>query len=389
MALNINTGVVDSADRLSTEVVAGASDYLNLVDLDSSPFYSILKALPSPAAKAVRVEWADQRVRYRHSFLGASITNVATSMTVATGHGGLFKVGDLAVLGLPDAKQELLQVTGITADAVGITRSVGEVPAASAASGAALMILGPVAAQGADLVASNWVTPANGYNYTQVFRTPAQFTGTEFQIAKHGQKKGNSRSIAFALVDHIRQVEATAFFGGRSYSTAGTHPLHTMGGVQEFVVPQILGSLSSTAFSAAIDNAMAAGSGKKAFFCGSAFAAQLKNVYPELWRGNEGDRKRFGVRPDWYYDSEFGSIPGFTEATWTQSYSVTAEATGYAAKGAAFLVDLGLVRLRPLRETALLKNRQGPGEDKVTFEWMTELSLEVSTPEAHASMQIA
>src|SRR6187549_3088890 len=169
MAPNVNSGVVDPADRLAEELVEGVSDVLHLVDVQRFPFYSILQALPSPAAKNVQVKCNQERNRPVHAALSASATNAATALSVATGQGAYFKVNDLISLQVGSGTFELCVVTGVTSDNVGVTRSVGEVAAASAASGASILILGQAVAQGASLQDQIYVAASSGYNYTEVF----------------------------------------------------------------------------------------------------------------------------------------------------------------------------------------------------------------------------
>jgi len=58
---------------------------------------------------------------------------------------------------------------------------------------------------------------------------------------------------------------------------------------------------------------------------------------------------------------------------------------GFSLGGAAFVLDLDRVSRRPFRnrDTRLLPNRQGNGEDKVVFDYLTEMSLELANESAH------
>ena len=59
--------------------------------------------------------------------------------------------------------------------------------------------------------------------------------------------------------------------------------------------------------------------------------------------------------------------------------------TGYGLGGAIFVLDLGGIKRRPMRnrDTKLLPNRQGNGEDKVVFDYLTEMSVEIKNETTH------
>jgi len=383
MALNVNTGVVDPSDRLSTELVEGVSDVLHLIDVQRFPLWSILQALPQPPALNTQVKWNAERNRPVHATLAATASSAATTLTVATGQGAYFKAGDLvAVFG--DAQPEIVSVSSVVSDALTVVRSVGDTAAAAATAGAALLILGPAVAQGSDLASSIYVQAASGYNYAEIFRTPIEFTGSEFETGKYGNKR-NAKSIANRLNQHVRQLENTLFFGARSYtSNSGSgHPLGTSGGLAEFISGAAIGgTLSASGFDTNLDKVFGAGSGRKVIFAGSVAARGLQTVYATNFLPNLTGKKLHGVKPDFFVNTPYGAVPGFTKGDWNMSYSDT-EPTVSGPKNQLFLVDLAHVAWRPLRKTRLVEDQAEPGEDRVEQAWLTEGALEVATVESH------
>lgn len=269
MTVNVNTGVVDPALRLSNEIREGTSDVLSLMDLDATPFLGILRSLPSESAYQTQVVWNVQQNRPLFAVLAATAASADTSLTLDTNQGAYVQAGDLVVLFAGGGGGELCAVTGVTSDTIGVTRSVGGVAAATAQTGSQVMILGPKHAQGADVVTPLWVSAQSGYNYTEIFRHLVQLTGTAANAGRYGGN-GNKRDVAFALAQHARQIEQTLFFGGRSYDTSGSHPVGTMGGLVEFVPETAIdAALTAALFGNAIEQAMAIGTKKKVIFAGS------------------------------------------------------------------------------------------------------------------------
>lgn len=155
------TGLVDTEDVLGDERVVDMSDEIKHLDPDESQFTTMLQKMGSKEAFREKVNWLELELFPRKSALAASATSAATTVTVTTGEGTYFRAGDVvrnAVSG------EAYQVTSVSTDTLTITRSVGDVAAASSASGAELVIISNAAAQGDTLGTRKMVKKALGYN---------------------------------------------------------------------------------------------------------------------------------------------------------------------------------------------------------------------------------
>ena len=163
MAVTINSGLVDDADILANERVIDMSDIIDTLESDFTQFSSALMKVRSKPANSSKVEWLEDRLMPRKSALAASATSATGSIDVTANEGVYFNVGDLVRNTLTG---EAYEVTGVTTDAVGITRSIGSVAAVSSASAnAELIIVANAALQGARAPASKVVERVAAYNY--------------------------------------------------------------------------------------------------------------------------------------------------------------------------------------------------------------------------------
>src|SRR5574337_263499 len=93
----ITSGVVDTEAVLSDEKVVDMELQFRLLDPDTSQFMTILNKLPSKVATREKVNWLEDQLFPNLTTLSATIASAtAASISVATGTGTYFRVGDLA-----------------------------------------------------------------------------------------------------------------------------------------------------------------------------------------------------------------------------------------------------------------------------------------------------
>lgn len=390
MALTIGTDVMSTEDIVSNEKVVGISPRQRLLYPDMAQFLTALQKLPKFPADQSKVLWSGDESYPMMSALATSAASADTTINVTTGEGAYFRVGDCFVF---TNSGEVAHITGVTADAFTVTRSFGGVSAATAATGVPIINLGKPQAQGADIdTAALYAQAASDYNYTQIFRQPVLLTGTAAEIKRfgNGEEPKAVREVLQALAKHRNRIEQSLFWGARVLDTSGSQPVGSMGGLYEFVVgigspATIGGALSLTAFDDAIDAAMASGTGDKAIFAGPRAAAGLINVFGNNWRPAEFGQKVYGAPVSAFLNSHYGTIPVFVKREW--GLVKVPVAANKDAGQTLFLVDMGNVALRPMKNRFMkfLKDRKTtPGTDEVGYEYLSELSLEVSNLSAHA-----
>jgi len=91
------------------------------------------------------------------------------------------------------------------------------------------------------------------------------------------------------------------------------------------------------------------------------------------------DNQLWGVQVDAFISGAYGfQIPVIVKRDWNDFTTASKQYGGFA-----FLIDLDYVKLRPMRDTRLLKGRQANDADEQDEEYLTEFSLEFAQEQAH------
>lgn len=379
MATTINSGLVDDSDILSNERVIDMSEIVGMLESDFTQFTTALMKVRSKKANSTKVEWLEDRLFPRKSALAASATSAASSISVSTDEGAYFNVGDLVRNALTG---EAYEVTGVTTDSVGITRSIGSVAAASSASGAELVIIGNASLQGATAPTSKVVERTAVYNYTQIFRLSYSFTRSLTQSALYtgGEPNYERRKKG---IEHKRQLESALFFGARDLDTGGSEPQGFMGGLVEYLSTNLHdagGALTATELDTFLQTDLQYGGQNKVIFAAPTVARVISTYARDNWTRATPQNSLWGVKVDGLVSGAYGyELPVFVKREWGEFSSASNQ---YGSR--AFVVDMDKVRIRPLQNTVLLRNRQANDADRVTEEYLTETSFEIHNEQAHA-----
>jgi hypothetical protein len=386
MAVTINKGVVDDQDVLSNERVIDMEDQIAFLHDDTTQFVTALQRVASKDAYSSKVEWLEDQLFPRLSTLSASITSGAATMAVATSTGTYFRQGDIVRVATTG---EALGVSAApSSDTVGIIRSVGSVAAASAASGVDLVIIGNASAQGASLGVRAVTKRVAAYNYTQIFRHPYGFTNTMAASELYG---GNEpmKERAKKAIEHKRAIEHSLFWGARDFYSTGlggadTEPTTTVGGLFEYISTNVKdpsGTMDKTEFETYMSAGLQYGSKNKILFVSPLVASIISGYSRDNWVKSTPNDTRWGIQVDAAVSGAFGfEVPVVVKRDWGEFQSTSSQYASWA-----FLVDMGSIKLRPLRgrNTKLLLNRQGNSDDQVVEEYLTETSLEVQQETKH------
>ena len=384
MAVTINSGLVDDQDILSNERVIDMSDVVDTLESDFTQFTTALMKVRSKPANSSKVEWLEDRLFPRKSALAASATSAATSIDVTAGEGVYFNVGDLVRNTLTG---EAYEVTGVTTDAVGITRSVGTVPAASSASAnAELIIVANAALQGARAPTAKVTERVAAFNYTQIVRHSYSFTRTLTQSNVYVPGGELNYERKKKAIEHKRALEAMFFLGARDLDTGGSEPQGFSGGAIEFISTNIhdaAGAMAASSWEGFMETDLQWGSQNKVIFAAPRVSRVFSSYPLTAWTRATPQNSVWGIKVDGLISGAFGfEVPVFVKREWGEFGKGTAGQMG----SRAFLIDMDAVRYRPLQNTVLLRNRQDNDADRVTEEYLTEASLEFQHESKHAML---
>lgn len=352
---------------------------------------------------------------------GTTITggNTYRMQVVDTGYirsGAILKIANVAQFSLSTTLElKVLVVEVLASNIVRFQPLEASYPTISNASGANIgnevLVIGSAHSEGAiGSAEGGYNLPVDFSNYTQIFRTPFSFTGTEMQTSVKFDKTGDYRDKAKKIsLNHMVDIERSALFGVQSKTVDSKTklPLRTSGGVlwhlKQWELGTVYGNVAPTQNSddgkriITINGALSLKAydtylerlfritnnqaNEKLVFCGSGFLSVINQMYrgrsvlhtdiPQagIW-GNDlvGHRTPYGTI---YYKSH----PLFSLNS-TLRYN-------------ALFMDVNNIRYRPMvnRDTDLLRNRQPNNADYREDEYLTEAGFEIRFPESHMYMQ--
>lgn len=379
------SGVVSDFTILSNQRVIDMSEKISLLEPDAAPLTNFLRKLSKKDAFSQKVEWLQDELVPRLTTLAASAATADTTISLASGTGQYFRANDVIRIATTG---ENMAITAMSTDTAGVTRAIGSVAAATAASGVDVVYVGNAAQEGATIGTLKQTKLTASYNYTQIQRQPYGATNTLAVSELYGgpdmQRERKKKAI-----EHNAAIEHTLFWGRRALTTSGTQPQGFCGGLSDYISTNVTTAASSaltqTSFETFLRSAQRYGSTKKVFFCSPLIGSGLSSfalgkLAPPTPRINE-----WGVKVTSYQSGAFGDdLDVVVVKEWNDYQTASTQFGGWG-----FLVDLNDVRYRPLRtrDTKLLQNRQAPDEDSVKEEFLTEFSFEIGNEKNHAILK--
>lgn len=381
MPTTILSGLVDTADPVSSELKVDMRDQLSMLDPDTSQFSTMLMKLPQERAQSFKVEWLEDRLIPRTTALSVSATSVDTAIGVTAGTGSYFKVGDIARF---VNTGEAVRVTTVATGALTVVRGIGAVTAASAQTTAdgGVVIVSSSNEQGATMPTALGTQRVAAYNYTSIIRNAWRFTRTATETGWYaGSLLGKERKKKAS--EHKTDIENTLFFGARSYSSGTNNPRHSAGGLIEYITTNTTSAstLDKGTFNDFMRTGLQNGSSNKVLFASPIVAQVVSEFLTDNWVMAPPNTSVWGAKVDAYISAVYGTnIPVVVKRQWGAYGALTANF--YSTK--AFLVDMENVQLAPLHDSELLRNRQANDADEVAEEYLAELSLRVELEATHA-----
>jgi hypothetical protein len=364
---DLATDIINQSQR-----VIDMQDSIAELEPNNAPFVALLRKLGKYQAKSPKVEWLEDESMPRFDVVSAALTSAAAS--IGATNNAWFRVGDGVRI---TETGEFVEVTGVSASAIGVTRAVGGTSAQSATSAAGLYIVNNANAEGASLRTIKTVRLVNQSNFAQIIRTPFGVTGTEMASQLYGQYSNDRVRLQHKYgLEHERQIEATFFWGARKEdtTTAGA-PKRWCGGAYEFIqtnVYNVAGVLTRANFeNLFLRKSFRFGSDRKVLFASPLLMQALDGF---AWNGGTSSTMRvienapaaeYGVAVKTYVCSQ-GIVDIVMKRHWNDNTNIS---------GDGFLLDLDAIKMATLRDTKLLLERQANDADKVEDEYLTETSL--------------
>jgi hypothetical protein len=378
---------ISTEEVVAEEKVVDMDPKMRLLDPDQTQFVTMSSRTKSRPATREKVNWLEEQYINRVVALTAAYTAAGPTLTVSAADGAsVFK--DDVVRNMRTG--EAFLVTASVGGALTVVSALGTGYQGSLASvagniGDKLLVVGDAQKQGADFPDPRYSQRVNQFNYTQITRTSWSFAGTTTAIELYGGREP-AKEAARKAVEHKRKLEAGGFYGARDYLTAGQDPQGFAGGLIEFIQTNrqnVAGELTSDFLDSFLATVLAKGSNDKVIYTGTIGAYYIsrfnRSGQGAFWKPS--NEKVHGVKVDGFISGVFGTlVPVVVKKEWADFPSGV---NGY--NGNLFVVDQSNVERRPLRDrdTKLLTQRQGPGQDRVAAEYLTETSWEIAQEKTH------
>ena len=250
------------------------------------------------------------------------------------------------------------------------------------ADDAVLVIAGHADQEGGTSPTAISFDPTTDFNFTQIFKTAVQVSGTlQNTYLRTGDKEQEQLTKALKL--HMGDIERAMFFGKRHEANGATaSPTRFTGGL----LNQITNVTDGASFGATantitekefdrllIETIFAFGSSEKVAFCGARVISNLMEIGKNRWQPTQIDNA-YGVSLT-RYTTYAGDLLVYMHPMFRQ--------TGMTEE--MIILDMGELKFRYLqgRDTQLIRDIQAPDFDGVKHMYMTECGLEMTQAKVH------
>ena len=366
-----------SAGTTLPELAEDVSDLIGIVSPYETP---LLDALGDPlrAATSTHHEWLeDELLPNKDSIDDSSISSPSTETDFDVANGSRFRVGDQIQV---EGSQELMLVTAVSSDTLTVVRGYAGTTAEDLVDGQVINILGNASLEGADKPTVRFSNRSRCGNYTQIFASTVEVSGTDIAAGQLGLSDEMDYQKQERLRELIRDLENTVVNGGEpSSNPQGSGSVRrTMKGIVQH--------LSSNVFA----------TGDSGFPSGNDLdEAKINYVLRKIWESSNGNvdlifvggfQKRkinaflsasraYGAADTTYrdmvsvYESDFGVCRIIT--------------TRWMPLDAALLVDSSRVNVLPLAGRSFHFKPLASGGDYECGQIIGEYTLEMRNEEAH------
>jgi hypothetical protein len=279
---------------------------------------------------------------------------------------------------------EIMRATAdanLSANTIAVERNIGGT-SHTIADNAVLIIAGHADQEGGTSPTAISFDPTTDFNFTQIFKTAVQVSGTlQNTYLRTGDKEQEQLTKALKL--HMGDIERAMFFGKRHEANGSTaNPTRFTGGL----LTQITNVTDGASFGASantitekefdrllIETIFAFGSSEKVAFCGARVISNLMEIGKNRWQPTQIDNA-YGVSLT-RYTTYAGDLLVYMHPMFRQ--------TGMDQE--MIILDMGELKFRYLqgRDTQLIRDIQAPDFDGVKHMYMTECGLEMTQAKVH------
>jgi hypothetical protein len=196
-----------------------AEDVADLIGIVSPYETPLLDAIGDSlrASTSTYHEWLeDELLPNKDSVSDASISSPSTETDFDVANSDRFRVGDQIQV---EGSGELILVTAINTDTLTVVREYAGTTAEDIVDGQVINILGNAALEGSDKPAVRFTNRSRKGNYTQIFTSAVEVSGTHMAASQLGLSDEMDYQKQERLRELIRDLENTVINGGQPGST--------------------------------------------------------------------------------------------------------------------------------------------------------------------------
>ncbi len=361
------------------------SDKLWMVSPEYATLAFFARRLKKIKSTDPEFRWFEKEQVSRQDAINYATGYASTITEVAVDDGTKFRIGDVV---RNVSSPEQARVLGVSSNTLTVARGWGSTTATAWSDDDVLVIIGNAQKEGDDFGTPLTSQKSKKTNYTQIFREPISQTGTASSTETYGGPDDMVNLRKEHLDIHMKDIERGFLFGEpkEDTSTAGTdEPIRSTGGLEYWLTTNVTaegnGTLTEAEFEAWVATAFQNG-GEKKFGLLSNLIASAVNSWAKAKLNMYPKDKTYGIGVMGYL-SVHGEINFVLER-------ILAENAVW--NGMAFAVDIERIVYRYLagngrpRDTKLLKDRQGNGEDRMEEEYLSEIGFQLATENRHAQL---
>ncbi len=270
-----------------------------------------------------------------------------------------------------------------SANTVAISRGFGGSTAAAVADNEVLSIAGFADQEGGTAPTAISFDPTTDFNYTQIFKTAVQVTGTlQNTYLRTGDKEQEQLTKALKL--HMGDIERAFFFGTRAEANGSTaSPTRSTGGLMSLIT-NITDCASATATTNKmtekefdrflVEDIFAYGSNEKIAFAGPRCISNMMEIGKNRWQPTQIDNA-YGVAFT-RYTTFAGDLLVYMHPMFRQISALSQE---------MIILDMNHLNYRYMngRDTQLIRDVQSNDFDGVKHMYMSECGLEMTHSKVH------
>lgn len=379
MATVVKVPRTTAAGMASTRQKVDMGDLYKKED-DRGALYITAAKLGKKKLADVKAKWHVRdgvRPKFDNVNNGGGYASGATSIVVD--NGAYFQTNDVVKV---TRTGEVMLVTGVSSNTLTVERSIGATAAAAINDDDELLIIGPAYGENTTLVSAKSMTAQPYTNNIQTFRHNLEVSARHDAIGRNGGHfYGNDVDIVRdeMLTTHKRDLNLACLYGESGVAAADATQ-YTMGGIIEFVTTNGTSRTNSTSamteavFRSIISDATRYNSGVMVGICSRQFADIVNDWGIDNQRVKPGE-SMYGLRV-MDYVTPHGKVRLLVDDA--------LEGDEYSQY--CVLVDLKkkpTIKWRMIRDTRVMRDRQGTDQDGYEEEVLTEGTVEWGHPDYH------